>query len=107
MIADPMAEILDLTDALLNAARSPNPDLVYVATLLDDRQSCLDDMSASPSNSAQRLAVLRRVQAADSELRARLDERRRQVEDELSTLSRRGTRRSPASLRSHLVDRKV
>jgi hypothetical protein len=102
---DLLVELGNVTDALLEAARCSNPDLVLVATLLDERQDLLSRLPESSATVDQRLSALRRIQAADSEIRSRFERRRAAVEDELRVFARRGPRRAFRTSRSHLIDR--
>lgn len=100
--------VLELTDALLAAARAPRPDLDHVATLLEQRGQALTDLEAHPPAPAERdarRALLQRVLAADGEIRAGFAERHARVRDVLRILVARN--RPPDRHESRYVDQAV
>jgi hypothetical protein len=103
-----MAEILALTDALLAAARSPNPDLDHVASLLSRREKALESLPpADPSEREDRLRTLQQIQLVDAEIRAYFVERQAQVRDELGVLMMRPRHKARRQSRTGLVDQVV
>jgi hypothetical protein len=102
---DDLARVLDLTDALLAATRPGPPDLTLVQALLQERGELLARLSApSPDERPRRLAALRRIQAADAELRSHFAERHAIVRDALRAIAVHGSLRRAAPARSRLVD---
>jgi len=102
-----LAEIMRLTDALLAAVRLPNPDLEAVQQLLRQRGQLLASLpEPAPAERRGRVAFLQRIQAADAEIRGRLEERRALVRAELRAMARRAPRRQPPN-RPSLLDQQV
>lgn len=103
-----LGEIVALTNALLELARSPHPDLNEAALLLKARGELIALLP--PPEAAERSArqvVLLQLQAADAEVRARLEEHRARIGAELASLSRRGPRYGRGSSRPRLIDHHV
>lgn len=101
-------EIVALTDALLAVARSPHPDLDEAALLLRQRGQLIAILPPpSPEERPERRAVLFQLQAADSELRTRFEERRARVGDELQMLAKHNPRWPRTVGQPRLLDRIV
>ncbi|HLH72406.1 MAG TPA: hypothetical protein VKX96_03910 [Chloroflexota bacterium] len=83
-----LLELLDLTETLLAAARSPNPDLNLVLQLLRERGDKLARLPAGDlSESRERLATFRRILAADAELRDLFQKRQTTLGSEQQTMA--------------------
>lgn len=103
-----MADIIALTDALLEGARSANPDLDLVALLLRRRELALEKLPpGEPAEREERLSVLHRVQLADAEIRAIFIQRQAEVGNELGLLMMRPRDRALRQQSTALVARLV
>lgn len=103
-----MADIIALTDALLEGARSANPDLDLVALLLRRRELALEKLPpGEPAEREERLSVLQRVQLADAEIRAIFIQRQAEVGNELGLLMMRPRDRALRQQSTALVARLV
>jgi hypothetical protein len=106
--AETIREIFQLTDALLAAVRLPNPDLDAVQLLLQRRGELLARLpEPGATDRRQRVLLLQQLQAADAELRGRLELRRAAVRAELQALAGRQTRPRRQPVRPSLLDHRV
>lgn len=104
-----LAELSTLTEALLATVRAPDPDLESVLLLLGKREQVLAALSAPPTEAQrrQRAARLQDIQAANAELRARLEERLGRVQNELRVLATRNRLPNRQPVGAGVLDRQV
>ena len=102
-------ELGALTDALLAIVRAPDPDLESALLLLGKREQVLAALSAPPTTEQrrQRIARLHDIQAANAELRSRLEERLGRVQEELRVLANRNRLPNRRPVGAGILDRNV
>ena len=101
----PLVELLDLTDTLLDVARSPNPDLDLILQLLRERGEKLSQLPMTDlSDARERLEIFQRILTADAELRDLFQERQRAVGGEMRVLTNQNFRQLGRTSRSSILN---
>ena len=104
----PLIELLELTDTLLDVARSPNPDLDLILQLLRERGEKLSQLPMTDLSDARvRLEIFQRILTADAELRDLFQERQKAVGGELRALTGQNFRRVARTSRSSILNQRA